>query len=226
MSVLSLNNVKKSYKLGDGSEFPVLKGINVSFDKGELVSIIGESGSGKSTLMNIIGGLDSKFEGEVLVDGKNIGAFTEKELDIYRKNKIGFIFQNYNLIGNLTVLENITLPIELDGNEIPYDFINEILHVLKLEDKKNVCPNKLSGGQQQRVAIARALATRPSIILADEPTGNLDSKTTQEVIGLIKRTSHLFKQTIVMITHNEDIAQLADRIIKIEDGKLRENNDE
>ena len=135
-------------------------------------------------------------------------------------------FFKINLIGNLTVLENITLPIELDGNEIPYDFINEILHVLKLEDKKNIYPNKLSGGQQQRVAIARALATRPSIILADEPTGNLDSKTTQEVIGLIKRTSHLFKQTIVMITHNEDIAQLADRIIKIEDGKLRENNDE
>ena len=205
MEIVKTINLKKYYKM-DNYTVKAVDNINLNINNHEFIAIVGSSGSGKSTLLNLLGGLD--------------------ELAIFRRRNIGFIFQNYNLIGNLTVLENITLPIELDGNEIPYDFINEILHVLKLEDKKNIYPNKLSGGQQQRVAIARALATRPSIILADEPTGNLDSKTTQEVIGLIKRTSHLFKQTIVMITHNEDIAQLADRIIKIEDGKLRENNDE
>ena len=225
MEIISVEHLKKYYgKVPNQTK--AVNDISFSVQKGEFVSIIGSSGSGKSTLLNMIGGLDTPTSGNVYILGKDITSMSEEELTLFRRKNIGFIFQNYNLIGNLTVLENITLPIELDGNEIPYDFINEILHVLKLEDKKNIYPNKLSGGQQQRVAIARALATRPSIILADEPTGNLDSKTTQEVIGLIKRTSHLFKQTIVMITHNEDIAQLADRIIKIEDGKLRENNDE
>ena len=223
--IVETKHLKKYYQMGD-TTVKALDGIDFCVKDQEFIAIIGKSGSGKSTLLHMLGGLDTPTEGEVLIEGKSILKLKKEQLAIFRRRKIGFIFQNYNLIGNLTVLENITLPIELDGNEIPYDFINEILHVLKLEDKKNIYPNKLSGGQQQRVAIARALATRPSIILADEPTGNLDSKTTQEVIGLIKRTSHLFKQTIVMITHNEDIAQLADRIIKIEDGKLRENNDE
>ena len=216
MEIVKTINLKKYYKM-DNYTVKAVDNINLNINNHEFIAIVGSSGSGKSTLLNLLGGLDKPTSGKVFINNIDITSMDEDELAIFR---------NYNLISNLTVLENITLPIELDGNEIPYDFINEILHVLKLEDKKNVYPNKLSGGQQQRVAIARALATRPSIILADEPTGNLDSKTTQEVIGLIKRTSHLFKQTIVMITHNEDIAQLADRIIKIEDGKLRENNDE
>ena len=221
MNLLTAEHLKKSY-----TERLLFDDVAFSIGEGDKIGLIGINGTGKSTLLNLLGGLDKPTSGKVFINHIDITSMDEDEMAIFRRRNIGFIFQNYNLISNLTVLENIILPIELDGNEIPYDFINEILHVLKLEDKKNVCPNKLSGGQQQRVAIARALATRPSIILADEPTGNLDSKTTQEVIGLIKRTSHLFKQTIVMITHNEDIAQLADRIIKIEDGKLRENNDE
>lgn len=225
MEIVKTINLKKYYKM-DNYTVKAVDNINLNINNHEFIAIVGSSGSGKSTLLNLLGGLDKPTSGKVFINNIDITSMDEDELAIFRRRNIGFIFQNYNLIGNLTVLENITLPIELDGNEIPYDFINEILHVLKLEDKKNIYPNKLSGGQQQRVAIARALATRPSIILADEPTGNLDSKTTQEVIGLIKRTSHLFTQTIVMITHNEDIAQLADRIIKIEDGKLRENNDE
>ena len=187
MSVLSLNNVKKSYKLGDGSEFPVLKGINVSFDKGELVSIIGESGSGKSTLMNIIGGLDSKFEGEVLVDGKNIGAFTEKELDIYRKNKIGFIFQSFNLVPHLTILDNVALALTLSNvkRSEQVERAKEMLEKVGLKDHIHKKPNQLSGGQMQRVAIARALINDPEMIVADEPTGCLDSQTTQEFLVII-----------------------------------------
>ena len=226
MSYMEIRNLKKVYNPYCVHPKVALNGLDFEVEKGDFICIMGASGSGKTTLVNILSTIDEATHGQILLNQKDLLLLSEKEKANLRKEEIGFIFQNYNLIGNLTVLENITLPIELDGNEIPYDFINEILHVLKLEDKKNIYPNKLSGGQQQRVAIARALATRPSIILADEPTGNLDSKTTQEVIGLIKRTSHLFKQTIVMITHNEDIAQLADRIIKIEDGKLRENNDE
>ena len=226
MSYMEIRNLKKVYNPSGVHPKVALNGLNFGVEKGDFICIMGTSGSGKTTLVNILSTIDEATHGQIFLNQKDLLLLSEKEKANLRKEEIGFIFQNYNLIGNLTVLENITLPIELDGNEIPYDFINEILHVLKLEDKKNIYPNKLSGGQQQRVAIARALATRPSIILADEPTGNLDSKTTQEVIGLIKRTSHLFKQTIVMITHNEDIAQLADRIIKIEDGKLRENNDE
>ena len=219
MEIVKTINLKKYYKM-DNYTVKAVDNINLNINNHEFIAIVGSSGSGKSTLLNLLGELDKPTSGKVFINNIDITSMDEDELAIFRRRNIGFIFQNYNLIGNLTVLENITLPIELDGNEIPYDFINEILHVLKLEDKKNIYPNKLSGGQQQRVAIARALATRPSIILADEPTGNLDSKTTQEVIGLIKRTSHLFKQTIVMITHNEDIAQLADRIIKIEDGNV------
>ena len=187
MSVLSLNNVKKSYKLGDGSEFPVLKGINVSFDKGELVSIIGESGSGKSTLMNIIGGLDSKFEGEVLVDGKNIGAFTEKELDIYRKNKIGFIFQSFNLVPHLTILDNVALALTLSNvkRSEQVERAKEMLEKVGLKDHIHKKPNQLSGGQMQRVAIARALINDPEMIVADEPTGSLDSQTTQQILDII-----------------------------------------
>ena len=226
MSYMEIRNLKKVYNPYGVHPKVALNGLDFKVEKGDFICIMGASGSGKTTLVNILSTIDEATGGQILLNQKDLLLLSEKEKANLRKEEIGFIFQNYNLIGNLTVLENITLPIELDGNEITYDFINEILHVLKLEDKKNIYPNKLSGGQQQRVAIARALATRPSIILADEPTGNLDSKTTQEVIGLIKRTSHLFKQTIVMITHNEDIAQLADRIIKIEDGKLRENNDE
>ena len=226
MSYMEIRNLKKVYNPYGIHPKVALNGLDFEVEKGDFICIMGASGSGKTTLVNILSTIDEATHGQIFLNQKDLLLLSEKEKANLRKEEIGFIFQNYNLIGNLTVLENITLPIELDGNEIPYDFINEILHVLKLEDKKNIYPNKLSGGQQQRVAIARALATRPSIILADEPTGNLDSKTTQEVIGLIKRTSHLFKQTIVMITHNEDIAQLADRIIKIEDGKLRENNDE
>ena len=226
MSYMEIRNLKKVYNPYGVHPKVALNGLDFEVEKGDFICIMGASGSGKTTLVNILSTIDEATHGQIFLNQKDLLLLSEKEKANLRKEEIGFIFQNYNLIGNLTVLENITLPIELDGNEIPYDFINEILHVLKLENKKNIYPNKLSGGQQQRVAIARALATRPSIILADEPTGNLDSKTTQEVIGLIKRTSHLFKQTIVMITHNEDIAQLADRIIKIEDGKLRENNDE
>ena len=226
MSYMEIRNLKKVYNPYGVHPKVALNGLDFEVEKGDFICIMGASGSGKTTLVNILSTIDEATHGQIFLNQKDLLLLSEKEKANLRKEEIGFIFQNYNLIGNLTVLENITLPIELDGNEIPYDFINEILHVLKLEDKKNIYPNKLSGGQQQRVAIARALATRPSIILADEPTGNLDSKTTQEVIGLIKRTSHLFKQTIVMITHNEDIAQLADRIIKIEDGKMRENNDE
>lgn len=224
MEIVKTINLKKYY---DTNNYIVkaVDDINLSINNHEFIAIVGSSGSGKSTLLNLLGGLDKPTSGKVFINNIDITSMNENELAIFRRRNIGFIFQNYNLISNLTVFENIILPIELDGNKVPHDFINEILEILKIDDKKSIYPNKLSGGQQQRVAIARALATRPSIILADEPTGNLDSKTTQEVVGLIKRTSHLFKQTVIMITHNEDIAQLADRIIKIEDGKLCENND-
>ena len=200
MSVLSLNNVKKSYKLGDGSEFPVLKGINVSFDKGELVSIIGESGSGKSTLMNIIGGLDSKFEGEVLVDGKNIGAFTEKELDIYRKNKIGFIFQSFNLVPHLTILDNVALALTLSNvkRSEQVERAKEMLEKVGLKDHIHKKTNQLSGGQMQRVAIARALINDPEMIVADEPTGSLDSQTTQQILDIITQIAQEGKLVLLV----------------------------
>ena len=224
MSVLSLNNVKKSYKLGDGSEFPVLKGINVSFDKGELVSIIGESGSGKSTLMNIIGGLDSKFEGEVLVDGKNIGAFTEKELDIYRKNKIGFIFQSFNLVPHLTILDNVALALTLSNvkRSEQVERAKEMLEKVGLKDHIHKKPNQLSGGQMQRVAIARALINDPEMIVADEPTGSLDSQTTQQILDIITQIAQEGK-LVLLVTHSEHVAECSSRVIRIADGQIVED---
>ncbi len=224
MAVLSLNDVKKSYKLGDGTEFPVLKGINVSFEKGELVSIIGESGSGKSTLMNIIGGLDSKFEGEVLVDGKNIGSFTEKELDIYRKNKIGFIFQSFNLVPHLTILDNVALALTLSNvkRSEQVERAKEMLEKVGLKDHIHKKPNQLSGGQMQRVAIARALINDPEMIVADEPTGSLDSQTTQQILDIITQIAQEGK-LVLLVTHSEHVAECSSRVIRIADGQIVED---
>ena len=219
MSVLEIKDLKKYYGK-DESLVKALDGINLTVKKGEFIAIVGSSGSGKSTLLNMIGGLDTPSEGTVIVDGKEISKMEDEDQTIFRRRQIGFIFQNYNLVPMLNVYENIILPIELDGDEINKKFIYNIIDLLHLESKTKSYPNMLSGGQQQRVAIARALASKPSIILADEPTGNLDSKTGQEVLGLLKVTAEKFNQTIVMITHNLEIAQLADRIIRIEDGKI------
>ena len=219
MSILVTENLKKYYG-EDENLVKALDGINIKIDKGEFVAIVGTSGSGKSTLLHLIGGLDRSSEGKVILDNKDILSMNNDELTIFRRRNIGFIFQNYNLIPILNVYENIVLPIELDGNKIDTKYVDDVVETLGLKDKIYRLPNNLSGGQQQRVAIARALVTKPSIILADEPTGNLDSKTEQEVLGLIKITSKKFNQTIVMITHNEQIAQMADRVIRIEDGKI------
>ncbi|MGG7164819.1 ABC transporter ATP-binding protein [Clostridium ihumii] len=219
MSILVTENLKKYYG-EDENLVKALDGINIKIDKGEFVAIVGTSGSGKSTLLHLIGGLDRSSEGKVILDNKDILSMNSDELTIFRRRNIGFIFQNYNLIPILNVYENIVLPIELDGNKIDTKYVDDVVETLGLKDKIYRLPNNLSGGQQQRVAIARALVTKPSIILADEPTGNLDSKTEQEVLGLIKITSKKFNQTIVMITHNEQIAQMADRVIRIEDGKI------
>lgn len=219
MSVLEIKDLKKYYGK-DESLVKALDGINLTVKKGEFIAIVGSSGSGKSTLLNMIGGLDTSSEGTVIVDGKEISKMEDEDQTIFRRRQIGFIFQNYNLVPMLNVYENIILPIELDGDEINKKFIDNIIDLLHLESKTKSYPNMLSGGQQQRVAIARALASKSSIILADEPTGNLDSKTGQEVLGLLKVTAEKFNQTIVMITHNLEIAQLADRIIRIEDGKI------
>lgn len=219
MSILKTENLKKYYDK-DVNLVKALDGVDMEIKKGEFVSIVGTSGSGKSTLLHMLGGLDRATEGKVYVDGKDIFSMTDDQLTVFRRRNIGFIFQNYNLVPILNVYENIVLPIELDGNRIDKNHVDNIIKTLGLSEKINNLPNNLSGGQQQRVAIARALATKPAIILADEPTGNLDSKTGQEVLGLLKITSEKFNQTIVMITHNEEIAQLADRIIRIEDGKI------
>ncbi len=219
MSILSTKNLKKIYGAGE-SEVHALDGVDLEVEKGEFVAVVGTSGSGKSTLLHMLGGLDRPTEGNVTVDGKDIFSLKDEELTIFRRRKIGFVFQNYNLVPVLNVYENILLPIELDGNEPDKAYINQIIDTLGLSSKLRNLSNNLSGGQQQRVAIARALASKPAIILADEPTGNLDSKTSQDVLGLLKVTSQKFAQTIVMITHNEEIAQLADRIIHIEDGKV------
>lgn len=217
MCILKTINLKKHY--GDIPNLvKALDGVNLDIEEGDFVSIVGTSGSGKSTLLHILGGLDKPTYGKVYVRGKDILNMSSEELTIFRRRYIGFVFQNYNLIPMLNVLDNITLPIELDGGKVDKDFLNKIVNILGLEGKLNDLPNNLSGGQQQRVAIARALSTKPAIILADEPTGNLDSKNSMEVIGLLKTTSKIFNQTIVMITHNDDIAQLADKIIRIEDG--------
>ena len=219
MEVLKTKSLKKYY---NQSEIIVkaIDGVDISISHGEFVAIVGSSGSGKSTLLNMLGGLDRPTEGTVTVDGKNIFSFRDEELTIFRRRKIGFVFQAFNLVPVLNVYENIVLPIELDGNAVDEEYVDSIITSLGLKEKINSMPNQLSGGQQQRVAIARALATKPSIVLADEPTGNLDSKTSQDVIGLLKVTGKKFHQTIVIITHNEEIAQTADRIIRIEDGHV------
>lgn len=219
MNILQTKSLKKIYGTGE-TTVHALDGVDFTVKKGEFVAIVGMSGSGKSTLLHMLGGLDRPTEGSVTVDGKNIFSLKDEKLTIFRRRKIGFVFQNYNLVPVLNVYENVVLPIQLDGNVPDDTYINNIIATLGLESKLQSLPNNLSGGQQQRVAIARALASKPAIILADEPTGNLDSKTSQDVLSLLKVTSQKFSQTIVMITHNQEIAQLADRIIRIEDGKI------
>ncbi|MEG0084842.1 MAG: ABC transporter ATP-binding protein [Niameybacter sp.] len=219
MDILKTQALKKYYVHVD-HQVRALENVNVGIEEGEFVAIVGTSGSGKSTLLHMLGGLDRPTSGEVIVEGKAYSSLSEEELTIFRRRHIGFVFQNYNLVPVLNVEENITLPIELDGSVVDQAYVKKIVETLGIESKLQNMPNTLSGGQQQRVAIARALASKPAIILADEPTGNLDTKTSMEVIGLLKVTSKMFHQTIVMITHNEEIAQLADRIIRIEDGEI------
>ena len=220
MTILQVENLKKIYGTSPNAVH-ALDGVNLSVEKGEFVAVVGTSGSGKSTLLHMLGGLDRPTSGKVLVDGKDIFSLKEEALTIFRRRKIGFVFQSYNLVPVLNVYENVVLPIELDGKKVDKTFIQAILQTLGLRDRQTALPNQLSGGQQQRVAIARALASSPAIILADEPTGNLDSRTSQDVLSLLKVTSQKFSQTMVMITHNEEIAQMADRIIRIEDGKIQ-----
>ena len=219
MEILKTENLRKTYGSGE-AKVEALRGVNLTVNKGEFLSIVGTSGSGKSTLLHMLGGLDRPTDGKVIIDGKDIFSLKDEELTIFRRRKIGFVFQAFNLVPVMSVYENIVLPVELDGEKPNQELVNEIINTLGLSGKLNVYPSQLSGGQQQRVAIARALASAPAIILADEPTGNLDSKTTQDVMGLLKVTSQKFAQTIVMITHNDEIAQLADRSIRIEDGMI------
>lgn len=219
MNILSTHNLTKTYGTGD-NVVHALTDVSLDIEEGKFVSIIGSSGSGKSTLLNLLGGLDRPTSGDVILDGKAIFEMDDEALTIFRRRKIGFVFQNYNLVPILNVYENIVLPIELDGTKIDTAYVDKIMDVLGLSEKKFSMPNQLSGGQQQRGAIARALAAKPSIILADEPTGNLDSKTSTDVIALLKLTGKEFAQTIVMITHNEEIATMADQMIRIEDGRI------
>lgn len=219
MNILSTHNLTKTYGTGD-NVVHALTDVSLDIEEGKFVSIIGSSGSGKSTLLNLLGGLDRPTSGDVMLDGKAIFEMDDEALTIFRRRKIGFVFQNYNLVPILNVYENIVLPIELDGTKIDTAYVDKIMDVLGLSEKKLSMPNQLSGGQQQRVAIARALAAKPSIILADEPTGNLDSNTSMDVIALLKLTGKEFAQTIVMITHNEEIATMADQMIRIEDGRI------
>ncbi len=219
MTILETRDLHKSYGEGE-AEVRALDGIDLKVEKGEFAAIVGTSGSGKSTLLHMIGGLDYPTSGTVMVDGHELNKMTEEEQTIFRRRNIGFVFQQYNLVPMLNVWENIVLPTKMDGKKPEQDFVQEIVEILGIEKKLNALPGVLSGGQQQRVAIARALASKPTILLADEPTGNLDSKTSQDVLGLFKVTSDRFHQTMVMITHNEEIALLADRILRIEDGKI------
>ncbi len=219
MEILRVSDLKKTYGKGD-TAVEALKGINLSVQKGEFIAIVGTSGSGKSTLLHMLGGLDRPTSGSVSIDGKDIFTLKDEELTIFRRRKIGFVFQSFNLVPVLSVYENIVLPIELDGNVPDKEFVDQIIDTLGLTEKRNAYPNQLSGGQQQRVAIARALSSAPQVILADEPTGNLDSKTSQDVLGLLKVIGEKYSQTIIMITHNDEIAQMADRIIRIEDGLI------
>ena len=223
MSILENTDLRQIYGSGD-TEVHALDGVNLQIENGEFVAIVGTSGSGKSTLLHMLGGLDRPTSGNVIVDGKDISSLKDEALTIFRRRKIGFIFQSYNLVPVLNVYENIVLPIELDGGKVDKDFIQKIVETLGLSGRLDALPNQLSGGQQQRVAIARALAASPAIILADEPTGNLDSKTSQDVLSLLKVTSQKFSQTIVMITHNDEIAQMADRVLRIEDGRIVSRN--
>ena len=224
MSILETKDLRKVYGTGD-TAVRALDGVDLTIEQGEFVAIVGTSGSGKSTLLHMLGGLDRPTSGSVLVDGKDIFSFKDEALTIFRRRKIGFVFQSYNLVPVLNVQENIVLPIQLDGRRVDKAFVRQIVRTLGLEERLEALPSQLSGGQQQRVAIARALATAPAIILADEPTGNLDSRTSQDVLGLLKITSQKFSQTIVMITHNEEIAQMADRILRIEDGRIVSGRD-
>ncbi len=220
MKILHTNELKKYYGKEDNLT-KALDGISLSIEQGEFIAIVGTSGSGKSTLLNMIGGLDTPTSGSVKVREKELSEMNDEQLTIFRRRNIGFVFQNYNLVPILNVYENITLPVELDGEKVDIEYMNRIVKMLDIEDKLNNMPNNLSGGQQQRVAIARALVSKPAIVLADEPTGNLDSKTSAAVLGLLRQTSKEFNQTLVMITHNDEIAQLADRIIRIEDGRIK-----
>ena len=219
MAILETENLKKYYGSGD-TQVRALDGVDLAVENGEFVAIVGTSGSGKSTLLHMLGGLDRPTSGRVTVDGKDIFSLKDEALTIFRRRKIGFVFQSYNLVPVLSVYENIVLPLELDGRRPDRDYLQEVITALGLEKKQNSRPNQLSGGQQQRVAIARALAAKPAILLADEPTGNLDSRTSQDVLGLMKVAGQKFSQTMVMITHNEEIAQMADRIVHIEDGRI------
>ncbi|MBQ2857862.1 MAG: ABC transporter ATP-binding protein [Oscillospiraceae bacterium] len=219
MSILQTSNLKKTYGSGDAAVH-ALDGVSFSVDKGEFVAIVGTSGSGKSTLLHMLGGLDRPTSGDVEVDGQKLFSLKDDELTVFRRRKIGFVFQNYNLVPSLNVYENIVLPIQLDGNTPDAEYINSIVETLGLGSKLKNLASNLSGGQQQRVAIARALSTKPAIILADEPTGNLDSKTSMDVLKLLKMTSEKYSQTIVIITHDEQLAQMADRIVRIEDGRI------
>lgn len=220
MNILVTENLKKYYRMGE-NVVKALDGISISIQQGEFLAIVGKSGSGKSTLLHMLGGLDRPTSGKVMIEQKDISSMDKDELTIFRRRKIGFVFQNYNLLPLMNVYENIVLPIKLDGIRPQKRHVNEIIEMLGLGDKKSAMPSQLSGGQQQRVALARALAAKPAIVLADEPTGNLDSRTSQDVLGLIKTSSERFGQTVVMITHNTEIAQMAGRIIRMEDGKIR-----
>ena len=224
MTILETKDLRKFYGSGD-TQVKALDGVDLSVENGEFVAIVGTSGSGKSTLLHMLGGLDRPTSGAVLVDGKDIFSLKDEELTIFRRRKIGFVFQSYNLVPVLSVYENIVLPIQLDGGKVDQSYVNQVIEALGLEQKLQNLPSQLSGGQQQRVAIARALATKPAIILADEPTGNLDSKTSQDVLSLMKVTGQKFAQTMVMITHNEEIAQMSDRILRIEDGRIVSGRD-
>ena len=217
--IVETKNLKKYYQMGENT-VKALDGIDFCVKDQEFVAIIGKSGSGKSTLLHMLGGLDEPTEGEVRVQGRSLSGLKKDQLAIFRRRNVGFIFQNYNLVPDLNVYENVILPVELDGREVDAEYVQKIIDLLGLSDKKESFPGTLSGGQQQRVAIARALAAKPAIILADEPTGNLDSATNHEVLGLLKMVAKQFSQTIILITHDRDIAQLADRIIRIEDGKI------
>lgn len=222
--IVETRGLKKYYKLGDNT-VKALDGVDFRVKEQEFVAIIGKSGSGKSTLLHMVGGLDTPTEGTVSVSGKLLAGMTKEELTIFRRRKVGFIFQNYNLVPDLNVYENVVLPLELDGRRIDKGFVEEILDLLKLQEKKEALSGTLSGGQQQRTAIARAIASKPSVILADEPTGNLDTATSHDVLGLLKMVANQFQQTIVLITHDNDIAQMADRIVRIEDGRIVKGSD-